>query len=304
MSHEILDRPATASVPVRPMGVIHGMSFEDYHSVDALSASGLKLLARSPWHYRNRVHTAPTRAMLRGSLAHCAVLEPDAMATRYVVVPDSAPKRPTPAQWAAVKSNESSQAAKDWWNEFNVSTGGRQIVDAADYAITGMQLEALRADETIAGMLKRCRTEVSVFWIDRDTGVYCKARPDCVQDDDLMDLKSAKDESPGGFGRIAAAMGYHLQDAHYCAGWEAATGRKVRRFLFACATSAPPVLAVPYVLMDEIRDQARDERRELLERFAWCLKKNQWPSYGQGVQLLDYPAYAKRSGEVDVEFTE
>lgn len=293
----------------RPMGVIPGMSFEEYHAVDALSASGLRLLARSPWHYRNRSQTVPTRAMLRGSLAHCAVLEPDAMATRYVVVPDDAPKRPTPAQWAATKSNESSQAAKAWWNDFNTSTGGRQIVEASDYAITKLQLDALRSNETIARLLGNCTTEVSVFWVDKATGLYCKARPDCVapvdaRTDDLMDLKSAKDESPSGFGRIAAAMGYHLQAAHYAAGWEAAARKKVGSFLFAAVTSAPPVLAVPYTLTDEIRAQAEDERAELMTRYAWCLKEGQWPAYGDGVQLLDFPAYAKRSSEVEVEWSE
>lgn len=291
----------------RPMGVIPGMSFEEYHAVDALSSTGLRIFARSPWHYRNRVQKIPTRAMLRGSLAHCAVLEPDAMASRYVVVPADAPKRPTDAQWGAAKSNASSQAAKDWWIEWNAKAGGRVIVPAADYAITEQQLQALRADETITQLLANCSTEVSVFWVDKATGVYCKARPDCVapvdaRTDDLMDLKSARDESPAGFGRIAAAMGYHLQAAHYSAGWEAAARRKVGRFVLAAVTSAPPVLAVPYVLTDEIRDQAADERAELLERFAWCQREDRWPTYGAGVQLLDFPAYAKRSGEVDVEW--
>ncbi|MGL4648256.1 MAG: hypothetical protein ACRC1H_02510, partial [Caldilineaceae bacterium] len=60
----------------QPLGLVPGMPLDEYLAIDALSASGLKLLSRSPWHYANRVETAATPAMLRGTLAHAAVLEP------------------------------------------------------------------------------------------------------------------------------------------------------------------------------------------------------------------------------------
>jgi hypothetical protein len=75
-------------------------------------------------------------------------------------------------------------------------------------------------------------------------------------------------------------------------------------FFFGAVTSKPPVLAVPYALTDEIRDQGKEERRELMERLAWCQRENEWPAYGSGVQLLDFPAYAKNGGEVEVEWSE
>lgn len=115
-------------------------------------------------------------------------------------------------------------------------------------------------------------------------------------------MKTCVDESPSGFGRAAARLRYDLQAAHYTAGIEAVTRIKVNAFTFGAVTNKPPVLAVPYVLTDEIRDQGRDERRELMERLAWCRRENEWPAYGPGVQLLDFPAYAKHSGEVEVEW--
>jgi hypothetical protein len=117
-----------------------------------------------------------------------------------------------------------------------------------------------------------------------------------------MDLKTCADESPSGFGRAAARLRYDLQAAHYTAGIEAVLRTKVDRFVFGAVTNKPPVLAVPYTLTDEIRDQGRDERRELIERLAWCQRENQWPAYGAGIQLLDFPAYAKQAGEVEVEW--
>lgn len=291
------------------LGLIEGMPFEDYLAVDALSASGLKQLARSPWHYRNRVDIEPTPAMLRGTLAHCAVLEPDAMAERYVVVPADAPRKPSQAQWRAKNPSPESAAAMAWWEDFMARNNGRALVPSDAYSLCQAQTQAVAAQPELAELLRSGSGEVSIFWIDETTGIYCKARPDWLPDPQggrikPLDLKTCIDESPSGFGRAAARLRYDLQAAHYTAGIEAVTGWTVEAFVFGAVSSKPPILAVPYVLTDEIRDQGRDERRELMERLAWCQRENEWPAYGSGFQLLDFPAYAKAGGEVEIEWIE
>lgn len=287
------------------LGLFENMPFDDYLKVDALSATGLKQLARSPWHYRNRVDIDPTPAMLRGTLAHCAVLEPEAMAQRYVVLPEDAPRKPTRAQWEAKKPSAESLAAMDWWRQFKDESAGRDLVSFADYALCQAQLAAIAAQPELAELLRAGRGEVSIFWIDEATGIYCKARPDWLPPANgrsirPLDLKTCADESPNGFGRAAARLRYDLQAAHYTDGIEAVTGLTVDAFVFGAVSSTPPILAVPYILTDEVRDQGRDERRELMDRLAWCMRENRWPAYGDGLQLLDFPAYAKAGGEVEI----
>lgn len=290
----------------RPMGLVFDMPFAEYLAVDALSNTAMKELARSPWHYRNRVNKPQTRPMLRGSLAHCAVLEPDAMAARYVVTPEDAPRRPTAAQWTAKKPSESSQQAMDWWTAFGQQAASREIITAEEFGVTQAQLAALAENSEIADTLRTGKSEVSVFWVDQATGVYCKARPDHVRPLTdgryrLLDLKSVADESADAFGKAVARFGYHRQRAHYIAGFEA-SGRKVEEFVFAAVTSAPPVLAVPYILADEIAQQGADEVRELLELFARCTESGSWPPPGEGLQVVDVPKWAKRSNEEEVSF--
>lgn len=284
------------------------MPFDEYHAIEAVSASGLRLFSRSPWHYRNRVSITPTRPMLRGSLAHCALLEPDVMGARYIVVPEDAPRRPTAAQWAAKKSNESSEAAKDWWREFERRSSGREIISADEFAICQQQLRAITAVPELAALLASGKGEVSIFWTDPDTRLYCKARLDWLQVEGkkgrILELKSTADESPSGFGRTAARMKYELQRAHYIDAVKYGARLQFDGFTFAAVTSAAPVLAVPYDLTDEMVSQADDERAEHMQRLAWCMANDTWPAYGDGKQLLDYPAYAKRSGEVEVSFVE
>jgi hypothetical protein len=61
----------------------------DYHADPAISASHLKAVMQSPYHYWSRFldpkrpTVEPTSAMRLGSLAHCAVLEPDELSKRY-----------------------------------------------------------------------------------------------------------------------------------------------------------------------------------------------------------------------------
>jgi hypothetical protein len=291
------------------LGIFHDMPFDDYLAVDALSASGLKLLARSPWHYKNRIDTDPTPAMLRGTLAHCAVLEPDAMALRYVVLPEDAPRKPTAAQLKAKNPSAESQATMQWWAQFREHNAGRELVPFGDYALCQAQIAAVAAQPDMAEILREGSGEVSVFWIDPHTGLYCKARPDWLplaRNGSVrpLDLKTCADESPSGFGRAAARLRYDLQAAHYTAGIEAVTGYVVKEFVFGAVSNKPPVLAVPYVLTNEVREQGEDERIELMERLAWCQRENEWPAYGAGLQLLDFPAYAKSGGEVEVEWSE
>jgi hypothetical protein len=62
---------------------------EQYHADPAISASHLKAVMQSPYHYWSRFldpkrpAMEPTAAMRLGSLAHCAVLEPDELSKRY-----------------------------------------------------------------------------------------------------------------------------------------------------------------------------------------------------------------------------
>jgi exodeoxyribonuclease VIII len=292
------------------MGLIKDLSFDEYHAVDALSASGMRELSRSAWHYRNRVPITPTRAMLNGSLVHCAQLEPGALSSRYVVVPEDAPKRPTKAQWNAAKPSPASVEAMAWWTGFQKTCGDREIVAADDYAITQAQLKAVQSDPELAELFSVGYGEASLFWIDPRTGVYCKARPDWChpradgQRVQLADLKATADDTPQGFSRAVARMGYYRQQAHYEAGFEACTGFVVEDFVFAVVSSVPPVLAIPYRLIPEVMEQAEQERTELLELYADCLKRNRWPAYSAEERMVDLPKYAKRSMELEIAYVE
>jgi exodeoxyribonuclease VIII len=242
--------------------------------------------------------------MLRGQLAHAAILEPDALSTRYIVVPEDAPRRPTAAQWNAAKPNESSRAAMAWWTEFNARAEGREIITAEEWATASAQLTAIRANPALADILRSGESEVSLFWVDPDTGLACKARIDWLASDGrVLELKTAADESPNGFGRAAARMRYDLQRAHYLSGL-LACGIESPSWTWAAVSNEAPALAVAYDLTAELEMQSFEDHAELMQSLAQCEASDNWPAYGNGILELDFPAYTKRIGEVEVSFVE
>lgn len=265
-------------------GVVADMPFAEYHAVQALSASGLKKLRRSPAHYfgttldPNRPAEDSSDAMVAGSLLHCAVLEPDQLEARYVVKPE-----------------DMSFATKEGraWKADHV---GRQIVTTPQWRTSMAQAKALRALPEVRALLGQGRSEVSSFWHDSETGVLCKCRLDWEFETAggviVLDLKTCQDASPDGFAKAVARYGYHLQDAHYTDGYANASGKPVLGFVFAAVEADWPHAAAAYMLSDADRDNARAENRRLTQLYADCLGRGQWPGYASEIQTLTLPSWA------------
>lgn len=267
-----------------PTGIHHGMTNADYHALPALGNSGLKLLAKSPAHYfgRYRDPSRPaqveTDAMRRGTLAHCAILEPDELEKRYAVKPAGHDGR--------------TREGKAW----NEAHAGFAIVSSDEWNAATRQACNVRALSEVGQLLAVGNPEVSAFWIDEATGVHCKCRPDWVSPAGdgviLIDVKTCQDASAAGFPRTIANYGYHIQAAWYSDGYERASGKPVLGFVFACVESEWPHAAAAYMLDDESLQKGRDDCRRLLALYAECDRAGAWPGYPETIQPLSLPAWA------------
>lgn len=294
-------------------GVFPGIDIDAYHSGPGVSNTILSAMAECP-RYCYAMHIDPQRPprqprewMLTGPLAHCAVLEPNAMESRYVVAPDDAPRRPTKAQLNAKKPSPDSVMAMDWWERFNAAAEGREIVSAEQYRATQRQLAAVLAVPELVALLSAGEAEQSAYWTDKTTGLLCRCRPDWVHPDDdnsvtLLDLKTAADVSPDGFAKSLARMGYHRQAAFYSNGYAKASGKQVNNFIFGAVSKDYPFIAQAYILSHEDMQQGAEEVAELLSLYKHCRESNSWPAYGDGYVQVTMPAWARRSEEVEIEY--
>jgi len=276
---------STAFADQLPLGLVHGLSNDAYHAGPGLSHSDVKLLLRTPSHYRNRTPHEPTEAMRNGTLVHACLLEPDDVVKRYAVAPiDMA--RTQRVAWAA----------------FAESKAPRIAITKAEHDAGWNQAKALATYPPVRRQLARQgEAEVSAYWIDPDTGVHCKCRPDRWCDAStsstdavvLMDVKTARDARRSGFAREIATYGYHTQADWYCTGWEIASGRMVLGMHFAVVENEPPHAVAAYFLSARALTIARARIRRALDTFVQCTRSGEWPrEYVADSEEIDLPRWS------------
>lgn len=258
-------------------GVFSGVDIDVYHNEwEAVSNSKLKRFARSPEHM-----LAPwsgSAAMDLGSAVHDALLLPDEYALRYV-------------KWTDTKSKRTK--AYEAWEAANPNKVGL-LPDEFDV------IEAIRSKimlHPVAGqLLTGGQPEMSARWVDAETGIDCKCRPDYAHPDKgvLVDLKTTRDASPGAFGRDAARYEYHQQGAMYLDGYSDASGVVFDQFIFLAVETSPPYGIGLYVMDDEAVEKGRSLYRSRLRDYkAWEDSGRAWCDYPQGIQKLQLPGWAK-----------
>lgn len=282
---------------------IDGQDIEAYHRGPGISKTGLDHVARSPATFY-ALHLDPARppekeraGQLEGQLAHCAILEPAEFDKRYAVLPADAPRRPTEAQWNAKKPSPESVEAMEWWRAWNESSAGRTIITHAQRETALRQAESVRRLPDVAEALAAGRPEVSAYWIDPDTGVLCRCRPDWVHPAGdngviLLDVKTYSDASPAEFARQIARKRYHVQDAFYSDGFARASGLEVLAFVFVAVETEWPYAASAVMLDAASKHQGAQQVRRDLNTYAACLSSNEWPGHGIGIHQVSLPSWA------------
>ena len=255
------------------------ISNADYHADPAISASQLKTVMQSPYHYwsryvdPDRVAMVPTQAMRLGSLTHCATLEPDELTKRYQLAPD----RRTNAGKAAVAE---------------MAAAGIEAVSEADLAQALQMAASVRSNSTVSSLLSNGAAETSHWWDDVATGMRCKCRPDWLSADGetIVDLKTCQDASPAGFAKSVAQWSYQVQAAHYLC------GTLSKRFVFVAVEKSAPYAVGVYELDAEAMVHGSVLRHTSLQKIQDCRAINSWPGYTDGgIQTLQLPGWALKT---------
>lgn len=262
-----------------------GLPFDDYNAAKALSAHGAHALIQqcpraywwnSPYNPERPVEESTTFDV--GTAAHLAVLEPDALAERIVVIPEESYRTK-----AAQEARDGARLA----GKVPLLTKFLETVEAIARSLAEHPL----ARPLLAGAV----TERSYFWTDPRSGAPCKARVDCLPANGaaLIDLKTTHSANPRVFARTAYDCGYVQQLAWHCDGVEVVGGTRPRHgFLIAVEREAPYLVAV-YRFTDRAMEWGRILNAKARETFAACLAKGEWPAYDTAVQDLELPSYAE-----------
>ncbi|MFW1676414.1 PD-(D/E)XK nuclease-like domain-containing protein [Pontibacter sp. JAM-7] len=259
-------------------GVFPGIPNADYHAGEGLSSSALKLLLKSPLHYKHQYidgnRTESTAAMLMGSLVHTMVLEPDELEHDYLIID------------ASTRTTKAYKEAAEF-------AGNRTPVLLTELDSAAEIANAVLAHPTAANLLRGSQNEHSVYWMERD-GLLCKCRPDIWRPDIgvVADLKTTTDASPGDFAKQIANLGYHISAEWYLRGIEKATGTRPDTWAWVVVEKSAPFAVQIYEADSDMLAKAADKIDAALDLLAECQRTGHWPAYQDGIQKIYLPAWA------------
>lgn len=260
------------------MPIEYNLSDRDYFVAEGISKSGLDIFRQSPAHYQAafRYPRRKSPQMLFGSLVHTAVLEPDLLSERYVILPEDCEGR--------------SKAAKEAKEAFSAEHKGKRIVSSDDLDRAQQVVASVNQHEAAKSLLARANaTEASVFVKD-EHGTDRKSRIDALADGDVIDLKTTHDASKAEFAKYIWDFRYHVQAAFYEDNLKLAD-YVAKSFKFICVETEPPYAVAVYELDPLAIEVGRKEYKEQLELYRECLEFDSWPAYPQQEQTISLPVW-------------
>lgn len=200
---------------------------------------------------------------------------------------------------------------KEEWARNNA---GRQVLTQDQWDQLHRMRDAVMAHPAARSLMTGCPgvAERSVYWVDDETGLLCRCRPDFWRNDGVVvDLKTTEDASPEAFARSIAGWRYHVQHPFYLDGitsmqrqaeesMQAAHPEAfvpVRAFVFlavekdACVVDGVAKGVAVYVLDAESVELGRAEYRHDLGQIAACRNLGAWPGYGDRIMPLSLPRW-------------
>lgn len=274
-----------------PMEVYHTQCCDG----PSVSSSGLrKILLQSPadfWAFsdlnEDRFDAEENDAFNFGRAAHALLLGDEDFRSRFAVIPDDAPPRPTVAQIRAAaegRMTASSQERFDFWAPFDARNAGKTLIKESELDEIGHIRLALQSHE-IVPLLMEGEAEQSLIWKDEKTGIWLKSRLDMLSaTGDLADIKSTSQRDPKLLMRDIRLHGYDLQLSLATMALEAIHGvpftpetyeGKAAILLFIY--KKPPFHIMPVQVTYEALHWGRIKCRAAIDLMAKCMMEGYWP---------------------------
>lgn len=283
--------------PISKPGIYSGIPLEIYHSADicvgpSISSTMMRSVStKSPAHAFAKSPLNPNAepfeasdAMNLGSALHWVVAREPGFDNRFVIKPE---------KWRgkAWHSDDARDQVKRWKRDGMTVLSETQIE-----AMQGMATTLSVHPMFLAGIL-RGRLEQSAFWVDGETGLWCKVRPDAMPNDsgDFADLKTTRSVMYHELQNSIVEYAYHQQGALILEGARA-LGIEATSFTLVWVESASPYAVRVTQLKDD--DLARGHRQNVVARriIADCLQTGVWPGPGDGrddAEFIELPQWKR-----------
>jgi exodeoxyribonuclease VIII len=212
------------------------LSNEEYHADKAISRSGIMEFKKSPYHFNMNIRAEKkkpkesTPAMVFGSAFHAFMLEHDKFEAEYIIKPERVLlKEVGPAAYETYK-NELAE----------IEETEKTIISQADYSKILEMAYFVNLNEQARDLINGAVYERSFFWVDKESELRVKARPDILHSNMIVDLKTCFDASPRAFQRAIVDGGFHIQGAMVRDAVRAVEGRDISNVVYLAVEKTYP----------------------------------------------------------------
>lgn len=264
-----------------------GLPAEEYHAdLASVSSSALRRILKSPRTFKalRDKPEKPTDAMAFGTLVHGFVLEGPEYLKRYVVMPNFTKTHGHP------NSNIHKAAKGEWLLE----NAGRLIVEQDELDDIHGMLEAIIEHEDAFALLKNGVTEISGYYRDPETGIFCRIRPDFLGIDTsvIVDLKTTTSVEEVPFSNAIWKFRFDFQISMYGEGAQIISGKKLDHHAFIAVEKERPYEVAVYHADPAMLEKGSSDYHAALRKLKGCLDTNKWPGYQKGIQNIGLPLRA------------
>lgn len=263
------------------------LSNEDYHAQkDYISRSALMDFNVTPYNYyaKHLKYPRPTReptpSMIIGSAFHTMILEPHIFDDIYIVEP------------AKVLLKD---VGREMYDDFKtkiaeLESSNKIVLKHSDYSVLQDMRERIIADDNAMPLIEGARIEHSFFWQDETSGLLLKTRPDILQPNMILDLKTCADASPRAFQHEMIKYGYHIQFAMIRDAVEIIEGNRINTFINIVIENKYPHNIAIYIIDESTVELGHVKYKQLCLDLKSAIEKNEFPDYG--LQKISAPKWA------------
>lgn len=277
--------------PIAAPGVYHDLPIARYHRGDiAVGPSVSSTVLRQMWNQSprhcwahnplnpDRIEDEDTEAFVLGRATHHLICGQINFADEFVVRPEEIEgakwhgNRTVCKKWVAARKREGKSVLTP-----------DQAVQIRGMAVALAEFPLMRQG-ILNGLIER-----SMFWQDRETGLWLKARPDAIPSDsgDFADLKTTGSVLYRDLQSSIAAYGYQQQAALVIEGAKA-LDIPAETFTFLWVEVKPPHCVRATQVKDEDIARGMQQNRMALRMFADCLAAGSWPGPGDDRADAEY----------------
>lgn len=190
-----------------------------------------------------------------GELVHAWILEPDKIGTEYIVMQEGMDKR--------------TKKGKLWIENELERNPFVKFVTYEENAELNEIVASVNENQLFQSLMMQSEyIEPSVYWTDETTGVKCRARPDIVGHDWIMDVKTT---SATDFASESARFRYHVQAAFYLDAMQ-------KKTFYFCTIQNDWPFFTQILEADEIfLARGREEYKTDLASYKMCMESGEWP---------------------------